>query len=152
MTEKAIYFDMDGTIANLYGVDGWLADLQNGNDRPYKKATPMVNMNILAKRLNKLHNIGYKIGIVSWLSKNSTIEYDKKVTRTKEKWLSTHLHSVQFDEIHIVSYGTRKEQVVEMPFGILFDDEKQNRENWCGESFNEENILDILKEIIESEM
>ena len=21
---KAIYFDMDGTIADLYGVDGWL--------------------------------------------------------------------------------------------------------------------------------
>ena len=77
---------MDGTIANLYGVDNWLADLQNGNDRPYKKATPMVNMNILAKRLNKLHNIGYKIGIVSWLSKNSTIEYDEKVTKKiKEK-------------------------------------------------------------------
>lgn len=152
MTEKAIYFDMDGTIANLYGVDGWLADLRNSNDRPYKEAAPMVNMNILAKRLNKLHKIGYRIGVVSWLSKTSTIEYDEKVTRAKEKWLSTHLHSVQFDEIHIVSYGTRKEQVVEMPFGILFDDEKQNRENWCGESFNEENILDILKQIIESEM
>ena len=39
-----------------------------------------------------------------------------------------------------------------MPFGILFDDEKQNRENWYGKSFNEENILDILKQIIEDEM
>ena len=151
MTEKAIYFDMDGTIANLYGVEGWLADLRSYNERPYKEAAPMINMNILAKRLNKLHNIGYKIGIVSWLSKTSTIEYDKKVIRAKRKWLSTHLHSVQFDEIHIVSYGTRKEQVVEIPFGILFDDEKQNRENWYGKSFNEENILDILKQIIDSE-
>ena len=75
----------------------------------------------------------------------------KKVIRAKQKWLSVHLHSVQFDEIHIVSYGTRKEQIVEMPFGILFDDEKQNRENWYGKSFNEENILDILKQIIDSE-
>jgi phosphoserine phosphatase len=25
---KAIYFDMDGTIADLYGVSGWLADLE----------------------------------------------------------------------------------------------------------------------------
>ena len=78
MTEKAIYFDMDGTIANLYGVKGWLADLRSYNERPYKEAAPMINMNILAKRLNKLHNIGYKIGIVSWLSKASSVEYDKK--------------------------------------------------------------------------
>ena len=28
---KAIYFDMDGTIANFYGVDGWLNDLINEN-------------------------------------------------------------------------------------------------------------------------
>lgn len=152
MSEKAIYFDMDGTIVNLYGVDGWLADLRNGNERPYKEAAPMVNMNVLARRLNKLRKIGYKIGVVSWLSKTSTIEYDEKVTRAKKRWLSTHLHSVHFDEIHIVSYGTRKEQVVEMPFGILFDDEKQNRENWYGESFNEENILDILEQIIKSEL
>ena len=24
---KAIYFDLDGTIADLYGVEGWLDDL-----------------------------------------------------------------------------------------------------------------------------
>lgn len=152
MSEKAIYFDMDGTIANLYGVNNWLSDLRNGNERPYKEAEPMLNMNILARRLNQLRKIGYKIGVVSWLSKTSTADYDKKVIKAKEKWLSIHLHSVHFDEIHIVSYGTRKEQVVEMPFGILFDDEKQNRENWYGESFNEKNILDILKQIIESEV
>lgn len=26
---KAIYFDMDGTIANLYGVPNWLEGLRN---------------------------------------------------------------------------------------------------------------------------
>ena len=28
---KAIYFDMDGTIADLYGVDGWLDSLVAAN-------------------------------------------------------------------------------------------------------------------------
>ena len=32
---KKIYFDMDGTIADFYGVDGWLADLEAHNVRPY---------------------------------------------------------------------------------------------------------------------
>ena len=29
MTAEIINFDMDGTIANLYGVEGWLNDLIN---------------------------------------------------------------------------------------------------------------------------
>ena len=33
---RTIFFDMDGTIADLYSVDGWLADLINKDVRPYK--------------------------------------------------------------------------------------------------------------------
>ena len=29
-----IYLDMDGTIADLYGVENWLENLVNYNDRP----------------------------------------------------------------------------------------------------------------------
>ena len=32
--EKWIWFDMDGTIADLYSVDGWLEDLLAFNTRP----------------------------------------------------------------------------------------------------------------------
>ena len=67
--EKAIYFDMDGTIANLYGVDGWLDMLRAYNPAPYERAKVMVNMSQLARVLNKLQKQGWHIGIVSWLSK-----------------------------------------------------------------------------------
>ena len=48
---KAIYFDMDGTIANFYGVEGWLACLETSDPTPYKVARPLVNMNRLARLL-----------------------------------------------------------------------------------------------------
>jgi hydroxymethylpyrimidine pyrophosphatase-like HAD family hydrolase len=32
---KAIYFDMDGTIANLYGVENWLPKLQAKDETPH---------------------------------------------------------------------------------------------------------------------
>ena len=35
---RTIYFDMDGTIANLYGVDGWLDMIINRDATPYKVA------------------------------------------------------------------------------------------------------------------
>ena len=51
---KAIYFDMDGTIADLYGVEGWLNDLESENERPYATAKPLIRMSALARVLNRL--------------------------------------------------------------------------------------------------
>ena len=144
---KAIYFDMDGTIANFYGVDGWLNDLINERTRPYAQARPLVNMNVLARRLNNLQKKGFKIGIVSWLSKSGTESFNKAVTETKLAWLSKHLHSVKWDEIKIVPYGVPKSEVVENSNGILFDDEEPNRKNWKGQAFDESKIMEILKAV-----
>ena len=144
---KTIYFDMDGTIANLYGVNNWLDMIINNDATPYKVAEPMVRMNVLARVLNNLIRKGWTIGIVSWLAKNSNLEYDKKVTEAKLNWLKTHLKSVQFEEIHIVPYGTPKHEIVNNPNGILFDDEEPNRTNWKGTAFDVNEIIETLKAI-----
>jgi len=141
---KEIWFDMDGTIANLYGVENWLPMLLNGDETPYKEAKPLVKMNALARILNNLQRKGWKIGIISWLAKDSNKEYDKKVTKAKREWLGKHLKSVKFDSIDIVSYGTPKEIG---RHGILFDDEVRNRENWKGIAYDVDNIIETLKAI-----
>ena len=139
-----IYFDMDGTIADLYGVEGWLDYLINGNPFPYATAKPMVNMSRLARRLNTLQREGNEICIISWLSKTSTAEYDELVTRAKLAWLEKHLASVRFDEIHIVAYGTPKHTIGQ---GILFDDEAHNREGWGEGAYTPEEIFEVLRAI-----
>lgn len=145
---KAIYFDMDGTIAGLYQVEGWLNNLINEQTRPYREAKSLVNMRKLGKVLNTLQAEGYHIGIISWLSKNGSEEYNERVTTTKINWLKTHLGAVEFDEIKIVKYGTPKQEVVNFPEGILFDDEEPNRNNWKGTAFDVDNILEILANLI----
>lgn len=142
---KAIYFDMDGTLANLYGVTDWLTKLHNEDASPYLEATPLVRLSTLARLLNKLQSNGYKIGIVTWLSKNSTNDYAEKVILAKLKWLRTHLASVNFDEVIISDYGMPKEEIVNYPNGILFDDELPNRENWIGTAYDVDNIIEVLK-------
>ena len=142
--QKEIWFDMDGTIADLYGVEGWLDMLLNENTRPYEIAKPLVNMRELAKVLNRLIEKGWEIGVISWLAKNGTNDYNKKVANAKMKWLAKHLKSVKFAKIDIVEYGTPK-QINRN--GILFDDEKQNRENWLGIAYNVENIIQVLREL-----
>ena len=71
-----IYFDMDGTIADLYGVENWLNDLINSNTRPYDEAKPLINFSALARQIHKMQKIGFTFGIVSWLSKSGTEEYN----------------------------------------------------------------------------
>lgn len=145
MKAPTIFFDMDGTIADLYGVDNWLNYLKAYNPFPYKNAKPLVRFATLARILNRLQKDGYRIGIISWLAKNSTPEYDRVVIEAKKGWLKKHLASVSFDEINIVKYGTPKQLFVKSENDILFDDEIGNRNSWTGKAFDVTNILETLK-------
>lgn len=140
-----ICFDMDGTIANLYGVDNWLPKLIACDATPYEEATVLLNMNSLARVLNRLQRNGYEIGIISWLAKDGTKEYGEKVAEAKRNWLARHLHSVQFNFIEIVEYGTDKNIVNTCTDDILFDDEERNRTQWNGQAFDVDNIIEVLR-------
>jgi len=139
---KEINFDMDGTIADFYGVENWLEYLINRDPFPYENAKPLVNLSVLARYLNRLQKNGYKINIISWLAKNSTAEFDEKVAETKKKWLKKHLPSVNWDKIMIVQYGVNKASLGK---GILFDDEENNRKMWGYGAYDVHNILEVLK-------
>jgi len=139
-----INFDMDGTIADFYGVENWLQYLMERNPLPYEIAKPLVNMSVLARRLNSLQRKGYKVNIISWLSKCSDNDFDNAVTVAKVKWLRKHLPSVHWDSINIVRYGTPKNTI---GCGVLFDDEEPNRKMWGDGAYDVHNILEILKEI-----
>lgn len=139
---KVINFDMDGTIADLYGVEGWLSDLIAENVRPYAVAKPLVNMQALARVLNGLKRKGFALNIISWTSKNGTPEYNKAVANTKKAWLKKHLASVEFDNIYVVPYGTPKHTI---SGGYLFDDEEPNRTAWGCKAFDVDNIIGTLK-------
>lgn len=142
-----IFFDMDGTIADLYGVDNWLDYLIASDTFPYETAKPLLRLNALARILNRLQREGYHIGIISWLSKSGSDEYNNAVAEVKRDWLKRHLASVHFDEINIVKYGTPKQMFARTENDILFDDEEKNRNNWTGKAFDVNAILEILKGI-----
>lgn len=139
-----INFDMDGTFVDLYGVNGWLEMLLNEDVTPYASAKPLVKLCVFARILNRLQRKGYKINIISWLAKNGSCEYHERVTEAKKAWLKKHLPSVHWDKITIVKYGTPKETC---GFGILFDDEKRNRDNWVGVAYDVNNMLEVLRNL-----
>lgn len=150
---KVLVFDMDGTIANLYGVENWLIDLRTYNPRPYEVATPMYDMNLLNLLLDVLKAQGWTIAVTSWLSMDSTAEYDKAVRKAKREWLER--YNFPFDEIHLVKYGTTKANCTRHLGGyqILVDDNEKVRQGWSlGDTINaNENIIEKLMGLLLTE-
>lgn len=138
-----VWFDMDGTIADLYAVEGWLDDIIAEKVRPYECAKVLHNMAVLAKLLNKVQKNGNEIGIISWTAKNGKPEYNRAVEIAKRAWLKKHLPSVRWNTIKVVEYGTNK--YMACGGGILFDDEEPNRTNWGEGAYKPAEIVEVLK-------
>lgn len=151
---KMLVFDMDGTIANLYGVENWLDDLIAKNERPYAIAEPMYDMDTLAFVLEALKGLGWTIAVTSWLAKNSTDEYDEKVKKAKIEWLKK--YGFPYDILNIVPYGTDKSSVTARYGGyqILLDDEEKNLKDWKNGLTIDANcdILSMLLKMIDREV
>lgn len=141
-----IWFDMDGTIADLYGVENWLEMLIAHDETPYAIAKPIVNLSVLARLMNKVQRKGFEICIVSALAKDSTAEYDERVRNAKIKWLTNHLKSVHFDEIRFVPYWYTKNNV-NTGADVLFDDEERHLEKWTGTAVHASKMIETLKAI-----
>ena len=147
---KMIVFDMDGTIADLYGVDGWLNDLHNESTRPYEIAEPMYNMHKLAEILHTLKANGWKIAVTTWLAKGGSKEYNKRTAYAKKEWLAR--FGFPYDEIHCVKYGTTKANCTraKADFQVLVDDNKKVRDGWTlGQTIDaSHDIMETLKGLI----
>ena len=142
---KVLVFDMDGTIANLYGVNGWLTDLRAENTRPYAIAKPMWDMIELANILSELKNDGWKVVVTTWLAKGGSKKYNKATAKVKKAWLNR--FDFPYDKFNAVEYGTEKYDCTSElgGFQILFDDCEEIRNSWKGgEAVNPETV-DIIE-------
>ena len=148
---RTIWWDMDGTIANLYAVENWLPMLRAEDTTPYEEAEVMWNMSQLARLMNQVQKLGYKLGIISWTSKGGSDLYNIAVDTAKREWLDTHLASVDFDYVYIVKYGTPKSLVMQTEDDILFDDEEPNRDAWLGEAYEPDMMIKVLKALLGKE-
>ena len=153
---RMIVWDMDGTMADLYGVDGWLEMLRAENPLPYEIAKPMWDMERLANIIRGLQAIGIEQRIVSWLSMDSSEQYKTEVRRAKREWLDE--FDFPYDHFHGVQFGATKADSVRKFLAddeeaILIDDSARVRKGWhLGETVDptEINVIDFLEALLES--
>jgi hypothetical protein len=150
---RAIYFDMDGTIANFYGVDGWLDAIRNESVMPYIAAEPLMNPTHLIDILMQLKAKGCTIGIISWSAMGGSKEYNKRVRAAKLAWVNNYFGNI-FDEFHVVKYGTPKHRVAKIKDSILVDDNVDVRDTWKNgatvDASNSENMVKELHNMLET--
>ena len=148
---RTLVFDMDGTIANLYGVDRWLDMLRAEDPTPYRIANPIYDIETLNTLLRLLKRKGWRIVVTTWLAKGSTKHYDNLVRMAKLEWLE--MYNFPFDEVHMVKYGTTKANCTRHygGFQILIDDNEKVRKGWTlGDTINaNENILTELEKLLD---
>ena len=154
MMNKTLVFDMDGTIANFYGVVGWLDYLKESNPTPYVVAEPLYDMEKLRIILEMLKVFGWRIVVTSWLAKGSSKEFDNEVRQAKLEWLDT--FNFPYDEIHLIKYGTTKANCTRKLGGlqILVDDNEKVRNGWSlGKTINaNKDIIPYLLNLILEEL
>ena len=155
---KMVCFDMDGTVADLYGVNGWLEMLREENARPYEIAKPMWNMNELNEVLRELQKQGIEIRIITWLSMNSSEDYKEKTRQAKLQWLEN--QGFPYNKFHGIAYGTTKANCIRQYLdlgeqAILIDDNAKVRQGWnWGQTIDPttQNIIEMLKALIQSRL
>lgn len=143
---KTLVFDMDGTIADFYGVKGWLDYLKAEDTTPYEIAKPLYDMVTLVNLLMTLKADGWKVVVTTWLAKGGTKEYNDRTRKAKLEWLAK--YNFPYDEIHLVKYGTTKANCTRKigGFQILVDDNEKVRKGWnLGATINAN--YNIVKEI-----
>ena len=146
-TMKKIYFDMDGTVADLYGSDNWLDNLQNERNGVFNNLSPLVDMNELAIVCHRLINNGYSFGIITWLPMGASYEYERVCEQEKREWANEFMPWVS--EFYAQSYGVPKQYapIKRVQNMVLVDDNTEVRAMWNAEK--QRTSIDATKNIIE---
>ena len=140
---KTVWFDMDGTIAELYKVDGWLTSLRESDWRVYDRCLPRHNFERINKAIEALSESGWQVGVITWGSKDIDWGKDLEVIGdVKFDWLCRYFPALADGKFACIPYGYSKAQFLEemgdgYEVNYLVDDNKEVRHEWRshGENF-----------------
>lgn len=131
-----VYFDLDGTLFNLYGKSNWLETLENEREGAFKVENllndgfmPEIDLVEFYDKINDLKSKNVSFGVITWLPMEATKEYEEVCTKEKEEWINEYLPFI--DTVSIVPYGTPKHLLCgKAKRVVLIDDNKKVCHDW----------------------
>lgn len=135
---RTAYFDMDGTIADLYGVTDCFKRLDNNDASVYLEAKPIPEY---VKLMYEARDMGYRIGVITAGSRfppNTPQLVKDKMNRdtenAKKQWLEQQGLASLVNVFHFVPYGISKYDVADDRTGILIDDNDAMLNEWYSDT------------------
>lgn len=126
-----IYFDMDGTLFNLYGKTNWLDDIINERKGVFNgEFLSEIDVSALYDICNKLMFNGVELAIITWLPMNASSEYEENCAKEKKDWVKKNMPFIK--EVNCLSYGIPKQNAItkRTTKAFLIDDNKEVCEMW----------------------
>jgi hypothetical protein len=154
MSSIKIYFDLDGTVYDLYNIPNWLEILRNENPDVYIMGKKLFS-DELYKVAATLMRYGVKFGVITWGSMVASPEFEIESENAKRQWVNENLPFVE--SFVYQQYGTPKQQAIKnrTKNDILIDDNSEVLKVWINNKTRtgyqvtkENNVVDILKEIL----
>lgn len=126
------YFDMDGTVANLYGIENWLPRLRAYDPLVYKEAKPLVDMDELKKVCELLQNNGHELGVITWgAGGEQNADFNAKTEKIKREWIAKNMPYIPEKNFHFLPYGTPKQTAhARNRATVLIDDNEEVRKGY----------------------
>lgn len=126
--------DMDGTIADLYGIAEWLPRLQHEDATIFTECAPLVSESVL---LQHFPTDKYDIKILTMTPKGATAEYCEQVKEQKIEWLNKYFPSIKTKIFK--KYGDNK-NLKNSAMAVLVDDNEKIRQNFRGVALDPANL------------
>lgn len=146
-----ILFDLDGTVADLYGRNDWLEKLR-AEVPIYEELEPLIDMVELTAIAERLAEKGVEFGVVTWLSMGASVDYEFVTAMEKFRWCQKYMPYIS--EFEAQPYGTPKQTNYHHCKCILIDDNAEVRQSFetphRRKTFDaNENICEFLTKLYE---
>ena len=134
MKSVKVYFDLDGTLFNLYGKENWLEMLESETAGVFQGSESDLMENIdleeLYEGIQALANYGVEFNVITWLPMQASREYEEICAKEKTEWVRKVLPFI--NEVVCQPYGTPKQKGISKRANtmILIDDNKEVCDMW----------------------
>ena len=126
-----IFFDMDGTIADLYGHEGWLEKIVNEEEGLFRNLRTIYDPLQLMEIKVLDTDLPLQMEIITWTPMNASPEYCQKVENEKREWALEKFGDV-FSQVNVLPYGVPKQyaETKKSQLMILVDDNPEVLAMW----------------------